>query len=243
MALTEGIFGEEGKAMFKNPRTTLTFDAANVDFSTDTITLDKTHLYVTGDHVQLTEDASGDLPAGVTAGTDYYVIVVNTTDIKLASSEANALAGTAVTLTDAGTGTNHVVTLQDYALMASCKNWNITFNKAVVDTTTLNSQFRSYKAGLIDASGSMTVMYEASDALAAKKARKIFDALVLPYDNGDGSVELYLSNTDVSDEDRKITADVLFTGGSVATQIGSIIEFNVNFQLNGTSGITFTNFT
>lgn len=238
MALVQGVFGEEGKATFKNSRTSVTYDPANI--TGNVITLDKTHLFVTGHKVQITEDASGTIDSALSTGTDYFVIVVNTTDISLATSEANALAGTAIVLTGDGSGADHVIALQEYDLLASCKNWNISFEKAVADTTTLSSTFRSYKGGLINATGSMTVQYEADDSLAARKARKIFDSLVLPYDEGEGSVELYLSSTDVSDEDRKIVADVIYTSGSIAVQVGSIIEATVNFQLNGQP--TFTNF-
>jgi hypothetical protein len=45
------------------------------------------------------------LPAPLVAGTVYYAIVVDATDISLATSTANALAGTPITLTGAGTGT------------------------------------------------------------------------------------------------------------------------------------------
>lgn len=46
------------------------------------------------------------LPAGLAAVTDYYVIAVSASTFTLASSLANALAGTAIDITDAGTGTH-----------------------------------------------------------------------------------------------------------------------------------------
>lgn len=239
MALIDGIFGEEGKVTFKNSRTTLTFDSANVVFATGKIVFTKKQLYVTGHKVQLTVDVAGGsaLPAPLLVATDYYVIV-DTTDttgktIKLAATEADALGGTAITLTDAGVGTAHGIALAEFDLMASCKTWNISFTKAVVDTTTLSATSRSYKGGLIDASGAMTVQYEADDSLAALKARKIFESLILPYDEGEGSVELYMSSTDVSDADRKIVANVIYESGQITAAIGTIIEASVNFRLNG----------
>lgn len=241
MALNQAIFGEEGKVTFKSPNTTLNFDATDVDTGADTITFDKTHLFVTGHKVQLTEDASGTLPTGLSAATDYYVIKVSSTAISLATSEADALAGTAISITGAGTGTDHIVTLQEYDAMASVTSWSLSPSKAVVDVTTLSSTYRSFKGGLIQMTGSLTAQYEAGDTLADEKARKIFDALLLPYDDGDGSVELYISSTDVSDADRKIVAPVIFTDFQMGNQIGQVITFTVNFQLNGEptfSGIT-----
>ena len=63
--------------------------------------------YVTGDSVQFQVNpyvTGSVLPGGITAGTTYYVIAVTSTTIKLATTQANAFAGTAITLTTAGLG-------------------------------------------------------------------------------------------------------------------------------------------
>lgn len=54
----------------------------------------------TGLKGQLT--STGTLPAGVTTSTDYFVIVVDANTIQLATTLANAIAGTAIDLTDQG---------------------------------------------------------------------------------------------------------------------------------------------
>lgn len=54
---------------------------------------------------------SGSLPAGLATATDYYVIWVSDTTIKLATSYANAVAGTAIDITTAGSGTHTLQTL------------------------------------------------------------------------------------------------------------------------------------
>lgn len=51
------------------------------------------------------------LPAGLSAATDYYVIKVTDTTCKLATSRANAVAGTAINITSTGTGTHTINTL------------------------------------------------------------------------------------------------------------------------------------
>lgn len=87
----------------------LTGDSTTSDPSTDIITIDATNdtlIFQTGDRVQLT--TTGTLPSGLSLATDYYVIPYQrktTLRIKLATSLANALAGTAVDFTTAGTGT------------------------------------------------------------------------------------------------------------------------------------------
>ena len=61
------------------------------------------HGYLVGLKVALT--TTGTLPAGLSPG-NYYIIVVNSNTIQFATSQANALAGTAVALSDAGSGTH-----------------------------------------------------------------------------------------------------------------------------------------
>jgi len=51
------------------------------------------------------------LPTGLVAGTDYWLIRVSATTARVATSFANAIAGTAIAFTDAGTGT-HTMTLR-----------------------------------------------------------------------------------------------------------------------------------
>jgi hypothetical protein len=49
---------------------------------------------------------TGALPTGLTAGTIYWTIRVSSTTSRLATSLTNAIAGTAIAYTDAGSGTN-----------------------------------------------------------------------------------------------------------------------------------------
>lgn len=79
------------------------FTAASTDICTATA-----HGYETGDRVRVTTTAA-DLPAGLAVDTTYYVIKLTADTFKLASSDANATAGTAVDISDAGTGT-HTIT-------------------------------------------------------------------------------------------------------------------------------------
>lgn len=85
---------------------TFTADAAS---DTLTLTGPTTHNQVTGDGpVQLTTTTT--LPAGLSLATNYWLIVVDASHVKLATSRANALAGTAVDITGAGTGTHTMTT-------------------------------------------------------------------------------------------------------------------------------------
>ena len=79
-----------------------------------------TAAFITGDKVQLT--STGTLPGGLTAGTTYYVIA-NTGNIQLATTLANAKAGTYINLTNAGLG------ILSIALAA---------NQSIIDNTILD---------------------------------------------------------------------------------------------------------
>lgn len=61
---------------------------------------------LTGTRVRLTTTTT--LPAGLALATDYYVIKVTDSTFKLATSYANAVAGTQIDITDAGTGTHTI---------------------------------------------------------------------------------------------------------------------------------------
>ena len=71
-----------------------------VDLTTEIVTV-SSHGFVTGDRII----AKGSLPVGLTSGSTYYVIKTDANNLKFATTQANALAGTAINLTDYGAGT------------------------------------------------------------------------------------------------------------------------------------------
>ncbi len=73
------------------------------DAASDTLTFTIENKLVTGSRIRLTSTTT--LPGGLLSNTDYYAIGVSTTTIKLASTLANAIDGTAINITDAGSGT------------------------------------------------------------------------------------------------------------------------------------------
>jgi hypothetical protein len=83
-------------------------DTFTADASTDIITFTSTanspSNLLTGTRMRLTTTTT--LPAGLATLTDYYYIRVTDSTGKLATSYANAIAGTAINITDAGTGTH-----------------------------------------------------------------------------------------------------------------------------------------
>lgn len=80
------------------------FAAAAVTVASNEITVTASPEFITGRSVVLS--TSGGAPGGLTAGNTYYIVVVNATTIKLASSLSNAINGTTITITTQGTGTH-----------------------------------------------------------------------------------------------------------------------------------------
>lgn len=76
------------------------------DICTYTSTVNFPSNILTGTRTRLTTTTT--LPAGLALATDYYVIKVSDTTFKLATSYANAIAGTAINITSTGTGTHTI---------------------------------------------------------------------------------------------------------------------------------------
>lgn len=88
---------------------TQTFTSVNVSGNRISIT---NHGYQTGLAVQLSTSSA--LPAPLAILTTYYVIRHSANTFSLASTYANAVAGTEITLSDSGTGTQTVTAFQEY---------------------------------------------------------------------------------------------------------------------------------
>jgi hypothetical protein len=83
-------------------------DTFTADAGTDTCTYTSFVNFpsnlLTGTRVRLT--TAGTLPGGLATATDYYLIKASDGTFRLATTFANAIAGTAINITDAGTGTH-----------------------------------------------------------------------------------------------------------------------------------------
>lgn len=86
------------------PRAVVTANA-----STDKLTFESDERFIAyGDGVQVFSSEAGSpdgMPGGLTSGTTYYAIKTRPGEMKLATSYDNALAGNAIDITSAGTGT------------------------------------------------------------------------------------------------------------------------------------------
>ncbi len=90
----------------------ITFGSGDVSTASDTINNFVNHGLATGRAVEYSNGGGTDI-GGLTNGTTYYAIVVNSSTIKLATTSANAQANTAINLTTAGSGLEHSLTVMD----------------------------------------------------------------------------------------------------------------------------------
>jgi hypothetical protein len=90
------------------------FATTDVDTTAETITV--TAHGFSNTH-KVTFSSTNTVPGGLTAGTAYWVIRVDANTIKVASSEANAWAGTAINLTSQGAGTHTITTAEHFVIL------------------------------------------------------------------------------------------------------------------------------
>ena len=106
--VVNGGSGYTGPTLTFDPPAQQSFTGGStiVDTTTNTINIDN-HTFETGDEMTYdatTLDATAVAIGGLTSGTTYYAIYVDANNIKVASSLSNANAGTAESLTSAGSG-------------------------------------------------------------------------------------------------------------------------------------------
>lgn len=86
-----------------------TMTVASTAAGVETLTI-TSHGLTTGEGPLLFTNSGGGLPGGISAATKYWAIVADANTISLATSRANALAGTKVDITSNGTGTHTLAT-------------------------------------------------------------------------------------------------------------------------------------
>jgi hypothetical protein len=119
-----------------------TFTAATDDILTSTGSIGFINLFPYT-RVQFTTTTT--LPAGLSLATDYYIIKLTDTTCKVATSYANAVAGTAVDITSTGTGTHTMNTLYPrYTSGAGVQDFMWNTNATAMGAATPNLSFPAY---------------------------------------------------------------------------------------------------
>lgn len=124
-----------------------TIGTFTVSIATPAIVTLNTHGFNTGDAVFLT--TTGALPTGLTANTIYYVVYIDANTFNLATTLANALAGTKIATSGSQSGT-HTLNYCPYGLGDGSTTFNVPNikGKSVFGLDTSDNNFKNLNAPL-----------------------------------------------------------------------------------------------
>jgi hypothetical protein len=238
------ITGTSGAFYYKPAGTIGSFGETNVNSTTNTITIETFYGFQVGDPVKFSVQNSagasptGTLPAGLTAGTTYYVISYTPSTGALQVSATDG--GSAVDITDDGTaiGNNYFqVAYADYEAVGQVREWTFEITRTEIDVTTIGhdsaqyAPFRSYVAGFAEGTGSTTVYFTTDDENFAN--RMIND--IIQRNQTGAYVKLYVDRVfsagTVSETlSRSIAMPIVLTSASLSVNPDDAISVAVNFR-------------
>jgi hypothetical protein len=215
------LSGTSGALYYKPAGTKATFAEADVTVADDEITVASYLNFKVGDPVNFsvvnTETGAagtGTLPAGISAGTTYYVIAYTASTGVLQVSAT--LGGATITITDDGTAVTpnaFQVQYDSYTSVGDVREWSFEITREEIDVTTIGQSlgqyapFRSYITGFADGEGSCTVYTTDDDTVLS--SRMIQD--VIQRQQVGASFKLYI--------------DRVMSGGSVDATLSRSVEF------------------
>jgi hypothetical protein len=251
---TTVLSGTSGALYYKPAGTLGTFKPANVTIATEEITVETYLNFKVGDPVKFSVvnqqggTPAGTLPAGLTAGTTYFVIgYAPTTGVLTVSA---TLGGSAVNITDVGTAVTpneFQVAYADYAVVGQVRDWSFDISRSEIDVTTIGqtpgqyAPFKTYIAGFADGTGSATVYMTNEDAAISN--RMIED--VLQRQQVGAAFKLYtdrvMSGSTVSDTaSRSISMDAVITSAALAIDPDNAQSVAINFRPTNTVSFDFS---
>ena len=252
---TTVLSGTSGALYYKPAGTNATFVEADVNASTDVITVQTYLNFKVGDPVKFSVinsqtggSGSGTLPGGITAGTTYYVLTYTASTGALTVSAS--AGGVILPITDDGTVVSpneFQVAYADYAVVGQVRDWSFEISRAEIDVTTIGQTpgqyvpFRSYISGFGDGNGTATVYMTNEDA--ALSNRMIED--VLQRQQTGAAFKLYtdrvFSGGSLSETlSRSISFDAVLTSASLNINPDDAQSVTVNFRPAGTPTFDFS---
>jgi len=218
------LSGTSGALYYKPAGTLGQFDENDVTVASDTFTVATYLNFKVGDAVKFSvintttgAAGSGTLPAGITAGTVYYVIAYTASTGAMQVSATSG--GSTITITDDGTvgaPNKFQVEFSAFAAVAQVREWSFEITRDEIDVTTIGAApgqyvpFKTFIAGFADGSGSATVYFTDTD-----------DAL------GNRMVEDVLQRIQTGCK-FKLYTDQVFSGGTLNETLSRSIEFEAN---------------
>lgn len=249
MAVTV-LSGTSGALYYKPAGTTGTFGEAGVNTSTETITVEPYLNFKVGDPVkfrvvnsQTGEAGSGTLPAGLSAGTTYYVIAYTASSGALQVSAT--AGGAAVNITDDGTAAapnEFEVYYADYAAVGQVQSWSFEISRAEIDVTTIGqaagqyAPFRAYIPGFADGNGTATIYVTNEDS--ALSNRMVED--VLQRQQVGCGFKLYTDKQGTEALSRSIAMDAVLLTASLNINPDDAQQVEITFRPAGVPTFDFS---
>jgi len=251
---TTVLSGTSGALYYKPAGTTGSFGEADVNTTSETITVQTFLNFKVGDPVkfrvvnsQTGGTGTGTLPAPLSDATTYYVIGYTASTGALQVSAT--AGGAAVNLSDDGTvaaPNEFEVYYADFAVVGQVRDWSFEISRQEIDVTTIGQTpgqyvpFRSYISGFGDGTGTATVYMTNEDA--ALSNRMIQD--VLQRQQTGAAFKLYtdrvFSGGTLSETlSRSISFDAVLTSASLNINPDDAQSVTVNFRPSGTPTFDF----
>jgi hypothetical protein len=251
---TTVLSGTSGALYYKPAGTTAAFGPTDVTVAGALLNVGSYFNFKVGDPVkfrvvnQAGGTPAGTLPAGITAGTLYYVIgYVAATGVLTVSA---TLGGSVITITTQGTAVSpnkFEAYYSDFAVVGQTRDWSFDISRAEIDVTTIGQApgqyvpFKSYIAGFGDGTGSCTVYMSDDDFAIAN--RMIED--VLQRQQGGAAFKLYTnriisSGTTVDEtKSRSIAMDAILTSAAISVDPDNAQTIAINFRPASTPTFDF----
>ena len=204
------------------------------------------HGFVAGDVVQFSVEGGATLVTGLTADTDYHIITINAD----AQASVSATAGgTGIAFTNSLSGDTpggHInMTLTEFTSVCNVSEFDFSLDREQIETTSLScgcssdgsglASFKTYQAGFIDGTGSVTVQFTQDQASMA--SRVIGSSL--KKDQLGAQIRLYINTvcTAAGEIDNNasayIEAPVTLLGFSFSVSPADVTTATVQFALAG----------
>jgi len=241
MAVTV-LSGTSGALYYKPAGTTGTFSPSDVTIGTETMVVQSYLNLKVGDPVkfQVVDSSTGGsgtgtLPAGLTAGTTYYVKTYTASTGAMTVSATNG--GSAVNLTDVGTAAapnEFEVYYNDYASVGQVQSWSFEVTRSEIDVTTIGQSvgqyapFKTYVSGFADGNGTASVYVTDEDA--ALSNRLVED--VLQRQQVGAAFRLYQDKQATEALSRSISMDAVLLSASFSVNPDDAQMVEVNFRPN-----------
>ena len=249
MAVTV-LSGTSGALYYKPAGTTGTFGESGVTVADDEITVEPYLNFKVGDPVQFSVvnsqtggSGTGTLPAGITAGTTYYVISYTAaTGVLQVSATAG---GASITITDDGTAAapnEFQVAYGDYAAVGQVQSWSFEISRSEIDVTTIGqtagqyAPFRAYIPGFADGSGTATVYVTNEDS--ALSNRMVED--VLQRQQVGCAFKLYTDKQGTEALSRSISMDAVLLTASLNINPDDAQQVEITFRPTGAPTFDFS---